>query len=168
MSSASVQNSVAIHPDAGFAGQEFESGGKSITKIAGVTITYGKYVVFNGETCTLGTTATDITGKQGGVALRDPTNAQGQYLPGDPVAVMIEGFVWVPTEEAVAASDKAFVRFAGATTGKVVGYFRNDTDGTTATAANPPGVAWHKGGTTLACLRVNVAGLAGGATGPTS
>lgn len=175
MSVASVQTSVAIHPDLGFPGQEYDSATTDkITRIAGATIPYGAYVIFGGETCALPASASQITGAsghQGGVALRDPTNPSGQYVPGDPVAIMRHGRVWVPVEEAVTATDKVFVRFTGASgASEAVGYFRNDSDGATsdASAANPPGVAWFKGGSTVAVLEIGVAGAVGGATTPTS
>jgi hypothetical protein len=170
MSSASVQTSVAIHPDLGLPGQEYDSGPKRVlTKIATEAIKFGKYVVYAGENCELPDSIAEVQGARGGVALRDPLKPTGQYEIGDEVAVLVEGLVWVPTEEAVGATDTVYVRHGGATGAEEVGFFRNDADGITsaANAANPPGCIWEKGGTSLALLRVGVAGVAGGLTGPT-
>ncbi len=164
---AAVQTSVDLHPALGLPGQEYSSVDKQvITKIATESIKFGKYVVYSGENCEIGDSAAEIAGV-GGVALRDPLKPEGYYETGDEVAVMISGFVWVPVEETVAETDAVFVRFAGATGAEEAGFFRNDADGATANAANPPGAKWEKGGATVALLRLGVAGFAGGATGPT-
>ncbi|HVJ26388.1 MAG TPA: hypothetical protein VM493_02565 [Vicinamibacterales bacterium] len=169
MSSAAVQTSVNLNPDLGLPGQPYDSGPKTvITKIASEAIKFGKYVVYADDACELGDSSAEIQGARGGVALRDPLKAKGYYEVGDEVAVMVEGLVWVPVEETIGATDPVFVRFAGATAAEENGFFRNDTDGTTANAANPPGAIWEKGGTSVAVLRLGVAGVAGGLTGPTS
>lgn len=172
MSGASaVQTSVAIHPDLGLPGQEYDSGPKRVlTKIATETIKFGKYVVYTGETCELADSVAEITPGRGGVALRDPLKPNGYYESGDEVAIMVEGLVWVPVEETVGATDTVFVRFGGATAAEEVGFFRNDADGVTsaANAANPPGILFEKGGASVAVVRVGVAGMAGGATTPSS
>lgn len=170
MSSAAVQTSVSNYQALGLPGQEYDSGPKTvITKIATETIKFGKYVIYAGDDCELGDSIAEIQGARGGVALRDPLKPKGYYEDGDEVAIMIEGFVWVPVEEAVGATDTVYVRHGGATGAEEVGYFRNDADGVTsaANAANPPGLLWEKGGSTVALLRVGVAGVAGGLTGPT-
>ncbi len=166
---ASVQTSVDLHPALGLPGQEYSSVDKQvITKIATETIKFGKYVIYSGEECEIGDSATEVGSAKGGVALRDPLKPEGYYEAGDEVAIMISGFVWVPVEETIASTDTVFVRFDGATGSEEAGFFRNDTDGATANAANPPGVVWEKGGSTVALLRLGVAGADGGATGPTS
>lgn len=171
MSSAAVQTSVAIHPDLGLPGQEYDAGPhEKITKIAGTTIPFGSYAVYEGDGCTLPGSIAAVQGARGGIALRDPLKPKGYYEAGDEVALMIDGRVWVPLEEAVGATDVAFVRHGGATGAtEAVGKFRNDADGVTtaANAANPPGVIFEKGGTTVAVLRIGVAGLPGGVTTPT-
>lgn len=171
MSSAAVQTSVAIHPDLGLPGQEYDSGEGNViyTKIATETIKFGKYVIYSGDDCELADSIAEVQGSRGGVALRDPLKPEGYYEAGDEVAVMVQGRVWVPVEETVASTDTVYVRHGGATAAEEVGFFRNDADGITsaAFAANPPGVIWEKGGASVAVLRLGVAGLAGGLTGPT-
>lgn len=168
---SSVQTSVALNPDLGLPGQEYDSNENvKITKIASETIKFGKYVVYAGEACEVGDSVAETGGLKGGVALRDPLKSKGYYEAGDEVAILIQGCAWVPVEETVVASDTVFVRFAGATAAEEAGFFRNDADGVTsaANAANPPGIIFEKGGATVALVRVGVAGAAGGATTPSS
>lgn len=170
MSSAAVQTTVNLHPDLGLPGQPYDSGPKVVyTKIATEVIAFGKYAIYEGDDCSLPSSIAEVQGARGGVALRDPLKSKGYYEVGDEVALMVEGLVFVPVEEAVGATDTVYVRHGGATADEEVGYFRNDADGITsaANAANPPGVLWEKGGSTVAVLRIGVAGLAGGLTGPT-
>lgn len=169
--SAAVQTSVSNYADLGLPGQEYSSseGSVIVTKIATESIKFGKYVVYADADCSLPSSIAEVQDYRGGVALRDPLKAQGYYEAGDEVAVMLEGFVWVPTEEAVGATDAVYVRHGGATADEEIGFFRNDADGITgaAYAANPPGCLWEKGGTSVALLRLGVAGVPGGLTGPT-
>jgi len=166
---ASVQTSYGLYPALGFPGQVYDSDTPKvvISRIASEVIAYGKYVYYTDENCHIGTTQANISSNRGGVALRDPANPNGAYQIGDAVAILVDGFVWVPTEEAVVVTDAVFVRVAGASgASQANGWFRNDAGGTG--AGNPAGAAWHKGGTSLAVLRLGTAGLAGGATTPTS
>src|SRR5690606_18891907 len=133
-------------PAIGLPGDEYDSGYSDvITWIAQVAIPFGAYVVQNGnEGCILPTETGHVTGRSGGIALRDPTKASGTgYEVGDPVRVMHRGRAFVLNEKAVTYDDAVFVRYT-AGQGEQLGALRDDDD-TTPDASTPPGARWFKG-----------------------
>lgn len=148
-----VQTTVTTVPALGLPGEPFDIGPRDVvTKIASEAITFGSYVCFDTEDhCELADTTGEVTGRQGGVALRDPSHASGVgYAAGDPVMVMRKGRVIVAVESAVTAGGSAFVRFSG--TG-AQGAFRVDADTSNAVAA--PTASYFIGGSTLAVVEIN-------------
>jgi len=143
-----VQTSVAVNPNAGQPGQEYDDSFSDIVSwIATVAIPFGCLVYESAEgKATLPTATGNVTAGRVGVALIDPTKASGVgYEIGDAVRVMKRGRVWIRTEEALAFGDTLFARFA-AGTGTQLGAFRNDAD--TTTASTPPNMALLRAGAT--------------------
>ncbi len=149
-----VQTSVTDSPVLGLPGEPFDIGpGDVVTKIAAETIQFGAYVSFSDqEHCELSDSTGEVTGRQGGIALRDPSHPSGStgYAAGDPVSVMRKGRCIVAVEGAVTAGGAAFVRFSG--TG-AQGAFRVDADTSNAVAA--PTASYFIGGSTLAVVEIN-------------
>lgn len=163
-------------PAIGTPGMEYDiSFSDVVSKISTVAIPYGAYVVFDGnENCKLPTSDSEVTGRDGGIAMIDHANPSGQgYLANSAVRIMRRGRVFALNESTVAANSAVYVRHT-ATPPEQQGALRHDADGSDASIA--PGARWFKGGTTgLAVLELGVGGSAGptgatgatGATGPT-
>jgi hypothetical protein len=150
-----VQLSVTETPAEGLPGMLYDLGPHDVvTKIAADAIDFGEYVSFNdAEHCELPDSASEVTARQGGIALRDPSHPSGTgYAVGDPVPVLRKGRVWVAVEGAVTAGGSAFVRHT-AGGGEQQGAFRVDADGTDASIA--PTSVYYLGGSTLAVVEIN-------------
>ena len=148
-----VQTSVTTTPAIGLPGEPYDIGPRDVvTKIATEAIPFGSYVSFtDDEHCELSDSTGEVTGRQGGIALRDPSHASGvAFVAGDPVPVMRKGRCTVAVESAVTAGGSAFVRFSG--TG-AQGAFRVDADTSNAVAA--PKCTYFFGGSTLAVVEIN-------------
>jgi hypothetical protein len=155
---SAVQTSVPITPALGQPGLEYDLAFNDVvTKAAADPIPFGRYVVFTAEgTCELPDTLAEVTGNDGGVALRDDSKPSGTgYAVGDPVRVLVRGRVWVEVEQAVAQSNPAFVR-AVAAGNEQQGVFRADADGTDAVATPNTNFFLGSTGAGLAVVSLNV------------
>lgn len=90
---------------------------------AAIAINFGE-AVLQGASERLVTAAGGGTGAFRGVAVRNATLPPGnadQYLPGNTVAVMTKGVIWVQAAAAVAAGQPAYLTAAGGFTGAASG-----------------------------------------------
>ena len=157
-----VQTAITAEPSAGYPGLIYDTGPKDVVScVAQEDIPFGAYVRVSGGYCELADDAAEVTDGEGGVALATPTRPSGLgHKQGDVVPVMLQGRVWVATEQAIAAQATPFVRFAGEGT---KGGWRNDADD--ASAAQPSGVSVYRGvgAAGLAVLQLNYPGRPNGA-----
>lgn len=115
-----VQTAVTNIQAAGMPGMLYDDSDNDIvTCIATEAIPFGAAVVINGATCSLPAAATDVTNKNVGWALINPTLAtQLGHLAGMPVPVLRSGRVWVQTEDAATAGNAVNVRYTVTGNGK--------------------------------------------------
>lgn len=155
-----VQNTITAEPTVGLAGLAYDTGPYDVIScIAQEDIPFGAYVRVNGGYCEIGDDTGEVTGGEGGVAMRVPTRISGAgHKQGEMVPVMRQGRIWVMTEEAVAAQANPFVRFT-ADTNKPKGGWLNTAD--TGKAVQPAGVSVFRGNTAagLAVLQLSYPGL---------
>lgn len=102
----------------------------------------GLYVVRDGtdRKVDLPTAALEITGSLGGfVAFDDtrPFDALGLVANGEDIGLLVEGVIWVLTEEGVTQGEPVFARYAASGANTTLGKTRNDAD--TASCAQVPG-----------------------------
>ena len=141
-----------------------------VTKIAAEAIPYfGLWVCFTADdTCELGDSETEVSSREGGIALIDPVKATvgSGYAAGDAVPVLRRGRCGVKNEETISLGDAVYVRVT-ATDSEVKGALRSDSDG--GDGFVPRGAAWFRGGAEdLAILELGLGATgATGAAGPT-
>lgn len=134
------QTSYSLGPAApAFAGQKTGSGPSQVGTYVndeGADLPAGVFVWLSaGGEAKLPTTATQ---QLAGVVLnqfaRDPNDLTGTNAigDGDSMAVLEEGDVWVLAEEAMAVTDKVYVRYDTGAGGSQKGAIRNDADTSTA------------------------------------
>jgi hypothetical protein len=148
-----MQTSYNIDPAPGVVGAIAESGSKTVrARCAGGVVRPGQYVVLAGLVAGHPTVAPTAE-TRGGVVVRNPyKQGDGVYAAGEMFDVLVEGAIWVKTENAVAVNGKAFVRFS-ASGAEENGAFRSDAD--TADAVHVPGLYYRNAGQALVKLEVN-------------
>jgi hypothetical protein len=148
-----MQTSYNVEPIAGVVGAIAESGSKTVrARVAGGTVRPGQYVVLSGLTCGH-PSAAPTPQTRGGVAVRNPyKQGDGVFAAGEMLDVLVEGAIWIATEDAVSVNTPAFVRHVAAGA-EQLGAFRSNAD--TADATHIPGLYFRSAGTTLVKLEVN-------------
>lgn len=134
------QSSYTLGPaNAAFAGQKTESGPSQVGTYAnnqGADIPAGVFVALTGDAqVTLPTTATvQLAGVVMNQFARDPNDLTGTNAvkAGASCAVLEFGDIWVLSEQAMAVTDKVFVRYAAGAGGTQLGAIRKDADTLTA------------------------------------
>lgn len=132
----SVQTTMTAEPAIGLPGQIYDSGvfHDIVTCIAQEDIPFGCWCRINGQYAELPDSTGEVTGKTGGVAVRDPSRPSGVgYKTGDVMQVLKTGRIWITTEQAIGNQVAPFVRFATGT-GTQKGAWRADADTATAVA----------------------------------
>ena len=152
-----MQTIYNVDPAAGVVGGIAEAGSKTErAKVAGGVVRPGQYVVFAGDSCAHPVAApTAMT--RGGIVVRNPYKQNdGVYAAGEMVDVLVDGAIFVATENAVLVDTQAFVRVT-ATGGQQLGALRSDASvvSTVATAVAIPGLIFRKAGQALVKLEVN-------------
>jgi hypothetical protein len=148
-----MQTSYNIDPAPGVVGAIAESGSKTVrARAAGGPVRPGQYVVLSGLVCGH-PSAAPTPQTRGGIAVRNPyKHGDGVYEAGEMLDILVEGAVWVATEDAVTPNTPAFVRHVAAGA-EQLGAFRSDADGTDAT--HVPGLYYRSAGSTIVKLEVN-------------
>lgn len=132
-----MQTSYSLDMGNGLAGLKYDIGNAStLSYTADAEINFGSAVVAGSDENHVKLPAAS-SDKFLGIALRTQAmipNADGSssYKAKDAVSVLSQGRVYVKVEEAVAAGDSVFVRYASGVGGSVPGLFRNDADTSTA------------------------------------
>jgi hypothetical protein len=148
-----MQTAYNVDPPLGVVGAIAESGAKVVrARIAAGVVRPGQYVVLVGLTCGH-PTAAPTAQTRGGVAVRNPYKQNNSaFVAGDVIDIVVDGVIWVASENAASVNTPAFVRFTAAGA-EELGAFRTDAD--TADAAHIPGLYFRTAGTSPVKLEVN-------------
>lgn len=140
-----MQTVYNVDPGPGVVGAIASSGAKKVrARVGSGAVRPGQYVIFSGKTC-VHPSAAATPQNRGGVVVRDPYKQNnGVYAAGEMVDVLVDGDIWVATENAVTADAPAFVRHV-ATAPEEKGAFRSDAD--TSDATHIPGLYYRTAGT---------------------
>lgn len=158
-----VQTTFALEPSVGYPGLIYDSGSNHdiVSCIAQEDIPFGAYVRIAGQYCELPDSSAEVTASGGGVACASSVKAvDAGYKAGDIVPVMIQGRVWVTTEEGIANNAIPFVRFTPNTgPTRPAGGFLNSAD--TAKAVQPTNIKMYRGTATagLAVVELGRTGI---------
>ncbi len=157
-----AQTAITLNPAVAQAGTfaSTEEGTFSIrSRRAAETITPGKFVVqaADAEECEQPDSTGEVTdGHVLGIALIDSQSSTLPYAVDDTVRIAHGGEIWVDAEDAVAAGDPVFVRFADAgVTG--LGSARSDAD--TADAVACPNAIWASTTAAAGLAKVRLGGV---------
>lgn len=127
-----------------------------VSRIANGVVRPGQYVIFAGTGDCQHPSAAPVAGNKGGIALRKAYGqSDGVYADNEPVDILIEGEVWVASENAITAYQDVFVRYASGAGGTQLGALRTNND--TSTAAQVTGLRTLTAGTALVKLEVRPA-----------